>query len=89
MMISSAPIRIEDELANSYLDYAMSVIVSRALPSCAIYFSKSFFQDIKSLNFYFIPYCFSVIYSFLYQVSVVIQTSALMWASLSHFKSRL
>jgi DNA gyrase subunit A len=26
------PIRIEDELRNSYLDYAMSVIVSRALP---------------------------------------------------------
>ena len=26
------PIAIEDELKNSYLDYAMSVIVSRALP---------------------------------------------------------
>ncbi len=26
------PIRIEDEMRNSYLDYAMSVIVSRALP---------------------------------------------------------
>ena len=26
------PIRIEDELRTSYLDYAMSVIVSRALP---------------------------------------------------------
>ncbi len=26
------PIRIEDELRASYLDYAMSVIVSRALP---------------------------------------------------------
>ncbi|MDQ3937081.1 MAG: DNA gyrase subunit A, partial [Chloroflexota bacterium] len=26
------PIRIEDELRGSYLDYAMSVIVSRALP---------------------------------------------------------
>ena len=27
-----APITIEDELRRSYLDYAMSVIVSRALP---------------------------------------------------------
>ena len=27
-----APIAIEDELKKSYLDYAMSVIVSRALP---------------------------------------------------------
>ena len=27
-----APIAIEDELKRSYLDYAMSVIVSRALP---------------------------------------------------------
>jgi len=27
-----APINIEDELKKSYLDYAMSVIVSRALP---------------------------------------------------------
>ena len=27
-----APIAIEDELRRSYLDYAMSVIVSRALP---------------------------------------------------------
>ena len=27
-----APITIEDELKRSYLDYAMSVIVSRALP---------------------------------------------------------
>ncbi|MFY8210720.1 MAG: DNA gyrase subunit A, partial [Caulobacter sp.] len=27
-----APINIEDELRRSYLDYAMSVIVSRALP---------------------------------------------------------
>ena len=27
-----APINIEDELKRSYLDYAMSVIVSRALP---------------------------------------------------------
>jgi DNA gyrase subunit A len=27
-----APISIEDELRRSYLDYAMSVIVSRALP---------------------------------------------------------
>jgi DNA gyrase subunit A len=27
-----APISIEDELKRSYLDYAMSVIVSRALP---------------------------------------------------------
>ena len=26
------PIAIEDELKHSYLDYAMSVIVSRALP---------------------------------------------------------
>src|ERR687885_512422 len=26
------PVRIEDEMQNSYLDYAMSVIVSRALP---------------------------------------------------------
>ncbi len=26
------PIAIEDELKSSYLDYAMSVIVSRALP---------------------------------------------------------
>ncbi len=26
------PINIEDELKNSYLDYAMSVIVGRALP---------------------------------------------------------
>jgi DNA gyrase subunit A len=26
------PIAIEDELKNSYLNYAMSVIVSRALP---------------------------------------------------------
>ena len=26
------PVRIEDEMRNSYLDYAMSVIVSRALP---------------------------------------------------------
>ena len=26
------PINIEDELRNSYLDYAMSVIVGRALP---------------------------------------------------------
>ncbi|HJO71870.1 MAG TPA: DNA gyrase subunit A, partial [Rhodospirillales bacterium] len=27
-----APVTIEDEMQNSYLDYAMSVIVSRALP---------------------------------------------------------
>ena len=27
-----APVNIEDELKNSYLDYAMSVIVGRALP---------------------------------------------------------
>ena len=27
-----APVSIEDELRRSYLDYAMSVIVSRALP---------------------------------------------------------
>jgi DNA gyrase subunit A len=27
-----APIAIEDELKRSYLDYAMSVIVARALP---------------------------------------------------------
>lgn len=27
-----APINIEDEMRKSYLDYAMSVIVSRALP---------------------------------------------------------
>ena len=26
------PIRIEDEMQKSYIDYAMSVIVSRALP---------------------------------------------------------
>src|SRR5687767_13437391 len=26
------PVKIEDEMQNSYLDYAMSVIVSRALP---------------------------------------------------------
>ena len=26
------PVRIEDELRSSYIDYAMSVIVSRALP---------------------------------------------------------
>ncbi len=26
------PIKIEDELQSSYLDYAMSVIISRALP---------------------------------------------------------
>ena len=26
------PITIEDELRNSYLDYAMSVIIGRALP---------------------------------------------------------
>ena len=26
------PVRIVDEMRNSYLDYAMSVIVSRALP---------------------------------------------------------
>ncbi len=26
------PVNIEDELKNSYLDYAMSVIVGRALP---------------------------------------------------------
>ena len=26
------PVRIEDEMRNSYLDYAMSVIVPRALP---------------------------------------------------------
>ena len=26
------PVNIEDEMRNSYLDYAMSVIVSRALP---------------------------------------------------------
>ena len=26
------PVRIEDEMRNSYLDYAMSVIVARALP---------------------------------------------------------
>ncbi|MBI4216176.1 MAG: DNA gyrase subunit A, partial [Chloroflexi bacterium] len=26
------PVRIEDEIQDSYLDYAMSVIVSRALP---------------------------------------------------------
>ena len=31
-MSSIRPIAIEDELKNSYLDYAMSVIVSRALP---------------------------------------------------------
>jgi DNA gyrase subunit A len=30
-----APIGIEDELKRSYLDYAMSVIVSRALPTRA------------------------------------------------------
>ncbi|MGL4901140.1 MAG: hypothetical protein ACRC4U_13800, partial [Shewanella sp.] len=29
---SISPINIEDELKNSYLDYAMSVIVGRALP---------------------------------------------------------
>ena len=29
------PVRIEDEMRNSYLDYAMSVIVSRALPGRA------------------------------------------------------
>lgn len=29
---SITPINIEDELKNSYLDYAMSVIVGRALP---------------------------------------------------------
>ena len=28
------PVNIEDELKQSYLDYAMSVIVSRALPDC-------------------------------------------------------
>ena len=26
------PVRIEEEMRNSYLDYAMSVIVARALP---------------------------------------------------------
>ncbi len=29
---STAPVNIESELKRSYLDYAMSVIVSRALP---------------------------------------------------------
>ena len=34
-MVSSGnirPVRIEEEMRNSYLDYAMSVIVARALP---------------------------------------------------------
>ena len=30
----TAPVSIEKEMKNSYLDYAMSVIVSRALPDC-------------------------------------------------------
>jgi hypothetical protein len=30
-----APVPIEEEMKRSYLDYAMSVIVSRALPTCA------------------------------------------------------
>ena len=33
-IISANVISIEDEMKNSYLDYAMSVIVSRALPDC-------------------------------------------------------
>ena len=28
-------VRIEEEMRSAYLDYAMSVIVSRALPGCA------------------------------------------------------
>ena len=31
----SIPVRIEEEMRTSYLSYAMSVIVSRALPECA------------------------------------------------------
>ena len=27
------PIRIEDEMKNSYMDYSMSVIIGRALPA--------------------------------------------------------
>jgi DNA gyrase subunit A len=30
------PVNIEDEMRRSYLDYAMSVIVGRALPMCAM-----------------------------------------------------
>ena len=29
------PINIEEEMRRSYLDYAMSVIIGRALPTCA------------------------------------------------------
>ncbi len=29
------PVSLEDEMRQSYLDYAMSVIVGRALPMCA------------------------------------------------------
>ena len=32
------PIAIEDEVKESYLNYAMSVIVSRALPGCQRWF---------------------------------------------------
>lgn len=87
MISTIRSIFIENELR--YLDYALSVIVSRALPVRKVYFQKSFFQDIKSLGFYSIPFSFSNIYNFLYQVSAMIQTSALMWARLSHFNSRL
>ena len=29
------PIQLQDEMENSFLEYAMSVIMSRALPTCA------------------------------------------------------
>ena len=28
------PVNIEDEMKKSYMDYAMSVIIGRALPGC-------------------------------------------------------
>lgn len=89
MISTIRPICIENELRHSYLNYALSVILSRALPVRDVYFPKSFFQDIKSLGFYSINSSFSNTYNFLYQVSVMVQTSALMWARLSHFNSRL
>lgn len=88
MMVS--PIRIEDELRHSYLDYAMSVIIDRALSFvCRSYVQEPLFKDFKSLTIYSFNYYFSIAYISLHQVSVVMQTSALMWASLSHFNSRL
>lgn len=115
------PVNIEDELRGSYLDYAMSVIVGRALPrvhntcTCSFgyglidrFYLKNFRQlqctcCPKKIDPYYVVFLTLIKVSFIVNfvsketnvpinhmnASVMFMSSAMLWASFVHHKSRV